>query len=58
MIADGELVHGRAAVGLGERLEHRVAEAALGRVVLDGDDRRRTRAAAARSVSASIGLIE
>ena len=54
-LAHGELVHRRAVVGLGERLEHRVAEAALGPVVLDGDDRAalaRGRAAASRRRSA------
>src|SRR5919108_602149 len=43
-LAHGELDDGRPLVGLGERREHRLAEPALGEVVLDGHDRHRERA--------------
>ena len=55
---DRELRDGRMGLLAGEDVEHRVADAALRPVVLDGDDRPRSSRAAARSVSASIGFTE
>ncbi len=46
------LVTARPLVGVGQRLEHRVAEPALGPVVLDGDDR----AAVARRRAHGLGV--
>ena len=51
-LADRELDDVGALVALGQRLEDRVAEAALGRVVLDGDDR----AAVARGGADGLGV--
>ena len=51
-------LHARALLGVRERLQHRVAQPALGPVVLDHDEPPPVSSAASCSVSASIGLTE
>ena len=55
MLADGELAHDRPLWRLGQRVEHRVADAALGPVILDRDEAP-VAAGPSRSVATSMGF--